>query len=323
MTPYRLLMLPPQDEQTLAWAEVLQRDVPAAEIVVAHDDRAAAELIGSADAAFGTLTPELLAHANMLRWLQAPAAAPPAGYFFDELVAHPVVVTNLRGIYSDHVATHAMALVLALARGLQRYVPTQRDGRWEPDRSAGAIIHLPEATMLIVGLGGIGTEVARMAAVFGMRITATDALLTVAPVGVDDLRNPIELDELLADADVVVLTVPHTPETEGMIDRRRLKLMKRTAVLVNIGRGMTVRLGDLVDALQTGDIAGAGLDVFETEPLPADHALWTAPNVLLTPHTAVAGPYVDERRYGVLVDNARRFAEGRELYNVVDKALWF
>jgi len=323
MTAYRLLMLPPQDEVTLAWAEALARDVPAAEIVVAMDDQDARKLITSADACYGTITTALLTHAGCLRWLQAPAAAPPAGYFFAELVEHPVIVTNLRGIYNDHVATHAMALVLALARGLHHYVPTQAEGRWQPDRTAGAVIHLPEATMLIVGLGGIGTEIARMARVFGVRIVATDARLATKPEEVDDLRDPSQLDALLPDADVVVLTVPHTPETEGLIDSRRLGLMKSTAVLVNIGRGKTVRLDDLVRGLNRGEIAGAGLDVYEIEPLPPDHLLWTAPNVVLTPHTAVAGPHVEERRYSVLAENARRFATGEELRNIVDKARWF
>jgi phosphoglycerate dehydrogenase-like enzyme len=316
-------MLPPQDGVTLGWAEALASDVPEADVVVAMDDEEAEGRIASADAAYGTITAPLLAHADRLQWLQAPAAAPPAGYFFDELVAHPVVVTNLRGIYNDHVAAHAMAFVLALARGLQHYVPTQTEGRWDPDRTAGAVIHLPEATMLVVGLGGIGTEIARMAKAFGTRVLATDARVTDPPEGIDELRDPAGLDEMLPQADIVVLTVPHTPETEGLIDARRLRLMKRTAVLVNIGRGMTVRLDDLIAALDGGTIAGAGLDVYEIEPLPRDHRLWSTPNVLLTPHTAVAGPYIEERRYGVLVENARRFAAGTELLNVVDKAQWF
>jgi len=314
-------MLPPQDEVTVAWA--MASDVPEADVVVATNDKEANELIGSADAAYGTVTAPLLAQAGRLRWLQAPAAAPPAGYFFPELVDHPVVVTNLRGIYNDHVATHAMALVLALARGLHHYLPTQAEGRWEPDYSPEAVIHLPEATMLVIGLGGIGTEIARMAKAFGIRVIGTDARLTQAPAGIDDLRDPSMLDDLLPTADMVVLTVPHTPETEGLIDSRRLGLMKRSAILVNIGRGMTVRLDDLMTALNAGTIAGAGLDVFETEPLPPDHPLWTTPNVLLTPHSAVAGPYIEGRRYGVIVENARRFAAGRDLLNVVDKALWF
>ena len=137
------------------------------------------------------------------------------------------------------------------------------------------------------------------------------------------MHGPAELDALLPRADFVIMTVPHTPATEGLMDRARLRRMKRTAFLINIGRGMTVRLDDLVAALQAGEIAGAGLDVFEIEPLPAGHPLWTAPNVLITPHTAGYGPYLDDRRLDILLDNCRRFASGEPLRNVVDKASWF
>ena len=124
-------------------------------------------------------------------------------------------------------------------------------------------------------------------------------------------------------ADFVIMTIPHTPATEGLIDRARLQRMKRSAFLINIGRGMTVRLDDVAAALHAGEIAGAGLDVFEIEPLPEDHALWTAPNVMITPHTAGFGPYLDDRRLDILLDNCRRFANGEPLRNVVDKATWF
>jgi phosphoglycerate dehydrogenase-like enzyme len=137
------------------------------------------------------------------------------------------------------------------------------------------------------------------------------------------LDGPDALDSLLPLADFVILTVPHTPETEGFMHRARFQRMKRSAFFINIGRGLTTRLDDLVAALQAGEIAGAALDVFEQEPLPADHPLWTLPNVLLTPHTAGFGPYLDERRFEILLDNCRRFLAGQPLRNVVDKASWF
>ena len=121
----------------------------------------------------------------------------------------------------------------------------------------------------------------------------------------------------------MILTVPHTPETEGFMNRARFQEMKKTAFFINIGRGMTTRLDDLVDALRAGEIAGAGLDVFEQEPLPAEHPLWTMPGVLLTPHTAGYGPHLDERRYEIILDNCRRFLVGQPLRNLVDKARWF
>ena len=137
------------------------------------------------------------------------------------------------------------------------------------------------------------------------------------------LEGPDALDALLPLADFVVLTVPHTPATEGFMHRGRFQRMKRAAFFINIGRGRTTRLDDLVEALRAGEIAGAALDVFEQEPLPADHPLWTLPGVLLTPHVAGHGPYLDERRFAILADNARRFVAGTALCNVVDKSSWF
>jgi phosphoglycerate dehydrogenase-like enzyme len=131
------------------------------------------------------------------------------------------------------------------------------------------------------------------------------------------------LDSLLPHADFVILTVPHTPETEGFMNRARFQRMRRSAFFINIGRGKTTRLDDLVAALRASEIAGAALDVYEEEPLPAEHPLWTTPNVLLTPHTAGFGPYLDERRFEILLDNARRFVAGQPLRNVVDKTRWF
>jgi phosphoglycerate dehydrogenase-like enzyme len=137
------------------------------------------------------------------------------------------------------------------------------------------------------------------------------------------LHRPEALDELLPSADFVILTVPHTPATEGFFDRARFQRMKPTAFFINIGRGMTTKLDDLVTVLEAGEIAGAALDVYEQEPLPCDHRLWTLPNVLLTPHMAGHGPYLNDRRFQIIVDNCRAFAGGRTLRNVVDKSSWF
>ena len=138
-----------------------------------------------------------------------------------------------------------------------------------------------------------------------------------------ELHPPGALDSLLRRADCVVLTIPHTPATEGLMDRARFRRMKPGAFFINIGRGMTTRLDDLVGALKAGEIGGAALDVFEQEPLPAEHPLWTLPNVLITPHTAGFGPHLDERRYEIILANARAMLAGTPLRNVVDKANWF
>jgi phosphoglycerate dehydrogenase-like enzyme len=206
---------------------------------------------------------------------------------------------------------------------LHYYIPQQLKGVWQKRREDTGVIHLPEATALIVGLGGIGAEAARLAAAFGITVIGTDARRETAPPHVAEMHRPNALDELLPRADFVILTVPHTPATEGFMHRARFQRMKKSAFFINIGRGMTTRLDDLVAALEAGEIAGAGLDVFEIEPLPPAHKLWRMPNVLITPHTAGFGPYLDERRFEIVRDNCRAFADGKPLRNPVDKASWF
>jgi phosphoglycerate dehydrogenase-like enzyme len=232
-------------------------------------------------------------------------------------------VTNFRGIFNDHIAAHIMAFVLAFARGFHRYIPLQFRHEWAPDPLDTGVVHLPESTALIVGVGGIGAEAAKLCAAFGMTVIGVDARRADIPAHVTELHPADALDDLLPRADFVILTIPHTPETEGLMNAKRFGRMKRSAFFINIGRGKTTRLHDLVDALRSGQIAGAALDVFEEEPLPSDHPLWSAPNVLLTPHTAGFGPYLDDRRQEIIVDNAGRFVRGEPLRNVVDKAHWF
>jgi phosphoglycerate dehydrogenase-like enzyme len=323
--PTTFLMLPPQGARTREWAARLSAAHPELDIIAPETMEGAEQAIAMAEGAYGTIPPTLLARAENLRWLQAPQAAPPAGYYYSELINHPVVITNMREIYNDHIAAHIMSFMLAFARGLQVYLPQQLRREWRQSgrESDDIVVHLPEATALIVGVGGIGAEAARLAAAFGIRVIGVDERRTTSPPGVAELHRSTALDRLLPQADFVILTVPHTPETEGFMNRERFQRMKKSAFFINIGRGMTTRLDDLVAALEAGEIAGAGLDVYEIEPLPADHKLWTMPGVLLTPHTAGHGPYLDERRFEVLSDNCRRFAAGQELRNVVDKARWF
>jgi len=317
-------MLPPQTDKTRDWAKRLADSVPEVRVVVAEDADTAQREIVDAEAAFGWLGKELLAKARNLRWLQAPMAAPPAGYYYPELVAHRAVATNFREIYNDTIGAHILAFVLAFARGLHMFIPQQLRREWKKSPlETGDVVHLPEATALVVGVGGIGAEAARLLAAFGVTVLATDARRATAPEGVAELHPPEALDALLPRADFVILTVPHTPATEGFFNRAKFQRMRPTAFFINIGRGMTTKLDDLVAALQAGEIAGAALDVFEVEPLPKEHPLWTMPNVLLTPHMAGHGPYLDDRRFEIMADNCRAFAEGRPLRNQVDKTSWF
>ena len=320
---FKFVMLPPHTDTTRDWGKRLAETVPEARVVVAEDAETAAREIVDAEAAFGWLNKDLLAAGKKLRWLQAPQAAPAAGYYYPELIAHPLAVTNFREIFNDHISAHILSFVLAFARGLHVFIPQQLRREWKKPPGDSGVVHLPEATALIVGVGGIGAETARLLAAFGVTVLATDARRTTAPEGVAELHKPEALDDLLPRADFVILTVPHTPATEGFFNRARFARMKKTAFFINIGRGMTTRLDDLVAALNAGEIGGAALDVYEQEPLPAVHPLWTMPNVLMTPHMAGHGPYLNDRRFQIMVDNCQAFAAGRQMRNVVNKASWF
>ena len=319
----KMVVMPPQDELKREFAVRLAADLPQYQVVAPETEEEARREIGDADAAYGWIPPHLLPLAGKLHWLQNPDAGPRVGYFYPEMNDHPFVICNPRGIYNDHISQHIMMFVLALAQGLPFYVEAQRQRHWDKDARPGPALDLTTATALIFGVGGIGQETARRCQAFGMTVIGVDPRWEHDAPGVEK-HTPDELDAVLPRADVVIATTPHTPETEGVWNASRFHLMKRSAFFINIGRGRTTRLDDLTAALQSGEIAGCGLDVFEVEPLPADHPLWTMPNVLLTPHIAVKdAENLPERRYQVLLENARRFAAGESLRNVVDKAAWF
>lgn len=309
------------------------------EIINAPDEPAARRSISAADAFFGKLTPELLASSARLRWVQCPTASL-EHFVFPELVAHPCILTNMRGLYSDVVADHVMAFVLCISKNLHIYLRQQLQSKWHPigggkhvpafDVGPGvqssadlAHMHLPDATLGIVGLGHIGEGIAARADAFGMKIVAIDPTRDEIPETVSQLWRPHELDRLLAMADFVVIAAPHTPETENWFQRAQFRWMKPSSWLINIGRGAIVSLSDLVAALNAQEIAGAALDVFETEPLPADNPLWKMENVIITPHIAACSPRIAQRHLEVLCDNVSRFARGEQLRNVVDKVRWY
>ncbi len=321
---FRLLLLPPGGEENAlvgeTWPARLREAIPDIDVRVAHSVGEAMEMIGDADAAFGDIAPELLELGVNLKWIACPQAGPRAGYYHQALVESDVVVTNTREIYNDHISAHIMAFVLAFARGLHVYVPRQLQRDWRPGYE---ITHLPDATAIVVGVGGIGAETARLCGEFGMTVLGVDPRVPEPPEGIAELHRPDALDDVLPRGDFVIITVPETPETQGMFDYEKFRLMKPGARLINIGRGAVVVLDDLARALKEGEIGGAALDVFQVEPLPAEHPLWGMPNVIITPHVAGRGPYLDDRRTELFVENCVRFDRGEELRNMVDKANWF
>ena len=317
------LILPPTDEFTDLCACAVSDAAPELSVKIARNRETALRLLPNCVAAFGTLDVEMLSAAKNLVWLQAPMAAPPAGYFFDDLIVHPVKVTNFRGVYNDHVATHALAMLLTMARNLPTYMRQQMRHEWVRHLEDKDILHFPDSTVTIVGVGGIGADIGRMVSAFGANVIGVDPQKKIELEGFTDIMHPDELESVLPLSDAVILTLPHTPESEGLMNASRLALMKPSAFLVNVGRGATVHLDAVVDALKDGKLGGVALDVFEEEPLPPEHPLWDEPRALLTPHVAVVGPNIPERRLEVLVENARRFVSNRQLLNQVNKSLWY
>ncbi len=321
--------------------EVLRAAAPEAEWVNAVTEKEAEAAMLGADGFLGKITPAMLVRADRLRWVQAFTASL-EHYMFPELAAHPCVLTNTRGLFGDVIADQVMGYVLCFARNLHTYFRRQAEHRYEPAGGAAArvsnatgpgivgamdraTIYLPDATMGIVGMGGIGCEIARRARAFGMAVRGVDrhpdrALL---PPGVERVDGIDRMDELLTWSDFAVIAAPHTPETFRLFDARILSLLRHTSYLINVGRGAIVVLDDLVAALRAGRLAGAALDVYEVEPLPANHPLWDFPNVILTPHTAGYSTVIAARHLATLVDNVGRFARGERLLNIVDKVLWF
>ena len=319
----KLIMMPPQSAESQDWAHRIHAELPVYDIVLPTTDDEVRQHLPDAAAVYGWISPEQLPLAENLRWLQNPAAGPFPGYYYQALIEHPVVVCNPRGIYNEHIAQHIMMFVLALARGLPDYMDAQREGIWDKDARKHGYIDLAQATALIVGVGGIGQETARLCNAFGMEVIGIDPRWEFDVPSVEK-HTPKELNLLLPRADFVIATTPHTPETEGMWNKNRFALMQRSAYFINIGRGKTMILADLIEAIKQRDIAGCGLDVFEIEPLPAESPLWHLPNVLLTPHIAVKdAANIPERRFEILLDNARRFAAGEPLRNIVNKAAWY
>ena len=294
--------------------------------------------IRDAEGFYGKLLPELLDAAEELNWVQSPTASL-EHYLFPALIEHPCQLSNMQGIFYDVIADQVFAYILMFARRMHIYLAQQFQNRWAPvggeaERADFAVgpgnetgmdrnhQQLAGSTLGVFGLGSIGCEVASYGRKFGMTVLGVDPYAD-QPECVDTFGGLEFLDEFLAQSDFVVIAAPHTPETEGFFNFNLIRKMKRSAFLIYIGRGVILPLEDLVRALETGVIAGAALDVFETEPLPEEHPLWTMPNVIVTPHIAACTPKVPTRHLEVLLGNIKRFANDEPLLNVVNKSLWF
>jgi phosphoglycerate dehydrogenase-like enzyme len=275
------------------------------------------KVLPDADVVFGALNAEMLSRAKSLRWMQAIEAGM-EHVLFPELIKSDVVVTNMARMFAPGLGDTAMAMLLSLTRGLQKtYIPQFQQRLWKRDFKQ---VELSGMTMGIVGMGGIGSEVAKRAHYgFDMRIVATDAKPLAKPIFVDTLREPEWFMEMVPQVDVLVSAVPMTKQTEGMFNEKVFRAMKKTAYFINMSRGPVVDEKGMVAALKEGWIAGAWLDVVYPEPYPATGAYWDCPNLVMTQHTGGFSPGRQIRLMGLLAENVRRYTSGLPLMNVVDK----
>jgi D-2-hydroxyacid dehydrogenase (NADP+) len=294
----------------------LRERFPHVSFVHAVDEAQRARGLETCDVAYTwILSAAELQRAPRLRWVHTSAVAVET-LCLPELFARGVVVSNTRGVQATPIAEHVFATVLALAKQLPFALDHQRRATWVQNAFTGDRLPwlLRGRTLGLIGTGTIGAEIARLGAAFGMTVIATRRRPDRAEVGaISEVLPASDLSELLSRADVVVIAAPLTPETEGLIGPAEIARLKRGSVLVNVGRAKIVQTEALIDALHSGHLAGAALDVFPQEPLPSAHPLWTCPNVILTPHTSGFRQGHWDEVIDLFGDNLARFERGDEL----------
>jgi phosphoglycerate dehydrogenase-like enzyme len=298
----------------------LGRVAPGVEIRIPKTPAEAAAAAADADGTIGWFDAEILRRGAKLRWVQHGSAGVEGLLRVPGFAESSITLTNAQRIYGPPVGEHAVGLLMALTRRIEFALPLQRAAKW--DQSAFPGPDMPELggkTLLIAGLGGLGTEVARIARGFGMRVLGTRNVKGPPTELAEYVGGPDELLALARQADFVINCLPLTPATRKVFGAELFAAMKPTAFFVNVGRGGTVDTDALIEALETKRLAGAGFDVTDPEPLPPEHPLWALPNVVITPHVGSGSEIERERLWLLVRENLRRFAAGEPLLAVVDK----
>ena len=306
-----------------ALADDLRAEHPSVTFTVALTDGEQLEQMVDADAMYGWPTREAFLAAERLRWIQRTGTGINQIIDLPELVESDVVLTNSRGPHALPMANHVFAMMLSLAHRLPALMDAQRDHDWHAAKRIPSFVDLEGRVVGILALGDIGKAVARRAVGFGMEVYAVDKHPGTPPPGVSGLWGPDRLDDLLAMSDWFVVTAPLTAETRGLIDSRRLGLLKRGAYVIVISRGKIVDEEALVERLRSGHLAGAGLDVTAVEPLPEDSPLWDMDNVVLTPHLSARSPDALAGARENFRENLRRFLANEPFIYVCDKRAGF
>jgi D-2-hydroxyacid dehydrogenase (NADP+) len=309
--------------------DAIRAAAPGAQIIVLSDPREVTEKIRSflpdVDVILAnpyrdrTMLAEIL-KAPCLRWVQQRSAG--ANWLMDypRVAESDVIVTNASGIHAIPISEHIFAFMFCLARDIQRSIRDQIEHRWN---RIHRVAELDGQTMGLIGLGAVGEKTAEKAKGLNMRILGIRRQTERSSPGVERMYGPEDLMEMLPQADWVVISAPLTDETKGMIGERELRVMKKSAFLINVSRGSIVQEEALIRALQEGWIAGAGLDVFEAEPLPHSSSLWNMENIIITCHYAGGTPHYLDRLMEIFLENIKRFQGGKPLINVVDKRLGY
>ena len=272
-------------------------------------------LLKNAEIIYGWPKTELLKKAEKLNWLHLPSAGVDR-YARKEIYHNSNIrLTNSSGVYGKPIAEHVFSMIMAYNRNLIDYAYDKQQKKWERKNEIKDFFN---STVGILGLGDIGSTIAKRAKAWGAEVLALKRTMIETPDYVDQIYLNKDLNKLLKRSDYVILTLPGTPETEEIIGREELNLMKNSAFIVNIGRGTLIKQDDLIHALKNNWIAGAGLDVTDPEPLPEDSEIWELDNVILTPHTSGFSPTNDKRRFKIFKDNLKRYINEKELYNKVD-----
>lgn len=313
-------------EKVVVWAipgwdvNALKAVAPGVEVVAISSREEAIAAAGDAQAMIGMCNRDVLDAGKDIHWVQVYSSGVERCIAVPQMTAEEKLLTNGQKLASPALAEHAIAMMMSLVRGIDRYHENQIKGKWQSNvgMERGDFMELDGRTVLVVGLGGIGTQVARKAHGLGMRVIATRGSRREGPDYVDYVGLADEVNTLAAQADVVINTAPLTDSTLGMFDAEFFSAMKSTAYFVSVGRGKSTVTSDLVDALQAGEIAGAGLDVTDPEPLPEGHALWSMPRVIITPHTGGRSDRSRDRLFLLVQENLRRYIAGEPLYSVVD-----
>ena len=276
------------------------------------------EEVKDADALIGWELPQnVLEAATHLRWMHA-AGAGVERYELAQIAARGVMLTNSSGVSAPNMAEHVLGMMIALARRFPRLIQAQSQREWRDEVTHREVGELLDQTVLVVGIGEVGRAVAQRATAFGMRVHGLRRRAAPPPAGFESVFGIGELHEALADADHVVVTLPATPQSRGMFDAAAFAAMKPGAVIYNVGRGPVIDTAALIAALKSGHLGGAGLDVTDPEPLPAESPLWDMENVLITAHTSGATPRYWKRQSELIAENIRRIQAGDPPRNLVD-----